>query len=172
MAQLPVSHFFSSLALLTIVAVIQGCAATSRGYSPAETSALALTAVHNKGKTPGFDGLWQGKAISSCGVWESDPDRCHAVVNIAITMLQEGPLIHGFYKCTAGNMMCRDADSGGVIKNVSVRGDILIFRVMMSDGSSCIYDGQIADATMTGGFTCIAGLGLTERGRWRVTHIY
>jgi hypothetical protein len=50
-------------------------------------------------------GLWEGAAVNGCGFVQMVRTRCHAVVNIALTMTQQGSTVGGSYKCGMGTMM-------------------------------------------------------------------
>ena len=79
-------------------------------------------------------GLWEGTAVNGCGFVQMERTRCHAVVNIALTMTQQGSTVGGSYKCGMGTMMCRKLNDTGVIAYGAVREGSLSLRVMLPDG--------------------------------------
>jgi hypothetical protein len=124
-------------------------------------------------KAPGSDitGLWEGTAVNGCGFVQMERTRCHAVVNIALTMTQQGSMVGGSYKCSMGTMMCRKLNDAGVIAYGAVREGGLSLRVMLPDGSSCIFQGKWGER-MGGGYICLQGAAIVERGQWEVERIY
>jgi hypothetical protein len=66
---------------------------------------------------PGSDvtGLWEGTVVNGCGFVQMERTRCHAVVNIALTMTQQGSTVRGSYRCSIGTMMCRKLNDTGEI---------------------------------------------------------
>jgi hypothetical protein len=97
---------------------------------------------------PGSDvtGLWEGTAVNGCGFVQMERTRCHAVVNIALTMTQQGSTVKGSSKCSTGTMMCRKLNDTGEIAYGTVREGSLSLRVMLADGSSCIFQGKRSGA--------------------------
>ena len=98
--------------------------------------------------------------------------RCHAVVNIALTMTQQGSTVGGSYKCSTGTMMCRKLNDTGEIAYGAVREGGLSLRVMLPDGSSCIFQSKRSGDRMGGGYICLQGAAIVERGQWEVERIY
>jgi hypothetical protein len=123
---------------------------------------------------PGSDvtGLWEGTAVNGCGFVQMERTRCHAVVNIALTMTQQGSTVGGSYKCSMGTMMCRKLNEAGVIAYGTVREGGLSLRVMLPDGSSCIFQSKRSGNRMAGGYICLQGAAIVERGLWEVERIY
>jgi len=123
---------------------------------------------------PGSDvtGLWEGTAVNGCGFVQMERTRCHAVVNIALTMTQQGSTVGGSYKCGMGTMMCRKLNNTGVIAYGALREGSLSLRVMLPDGSSCIFQSKRSGDRMAGGYICLQGAAIVERGQWEVERIY
>jgi hypothetical protein len=123
---------------------------------------------------PGSDvtGLWEGNAVNECGYIQMERTRCHAVVNIALTMTQQGSTVKGSYKCSTGTMMCRKLNDTGEIAYGTVREGSLSLRVMLSDGSSCIFQGKRSGGKIGGNYICLQGGAIVDRGQWEVERIY
>jgi hypothetical protein len=119
---------------------------------------------------PGSDvtGLWEGTAVNGCGFVQMDRTRCHAVVNIALTMTQQGSTVGGSYKCSTGTMMCRKLNDTGEIAYGAVREGGLSLRVMLPDGSSCILQSKRSAERMGENlFVCrVQRLWNEGSGRW------
>lgn len=117
-------------------------------------------------------GLWEGTAISGCDSMQAERTRCHAVVNIALTITQQDSTVGGSYRCRTGTMMCRKLNDTGEIAYGRADKAILSLRVVLSDGSSCIFQGRCSGDRMAGGYTCLQGGAIMERGQWEVERIY
>jgi hypothetical protein len=117
-------------------------------------------------------GLWEGTAVNGCSFIQMERTRCHAVVNIALTMTQQGSTVGGSYKCSTGTMMCRKLNDTGEIVYGAVREGSLSLRVMLPDGSSCIFQGRRSVERMVGNYICLQGTAIVERGQWEVERIY
>ncbi len=122
-----------------------------------------------------FSGVWDGQSVASCTQFNplSFNTRCNAINKIAITMVQENGKITGFYKCTIGNMDCRNQNDSGTIANGSIQNGRLALRIGMPDGSSCIFNGMPTGANqLKGNYTCYQGGGLAEQGRFEIARGY
>jgi hypothetical protein len=64
--------------------------------------------------------LWEGTAVNHYSFLQMERTRCHAVVNITLTMIQKGSKVWGFYECRRGTMNCRNLDDSGGIENGAV----------------------------------------------------
>jgi len=120
----------------------------------------------------GVTGLWEGTAVNECGYLQMERTRCHAVVNIALTMAQQSSTVKGSYKCSTGTMMCRKLNDTGEIAYGAVREGSLSLRVMLSDGSSCIFQGKRSGGRIGGNYICLQGGAIVDRGQWQVERIY
>jgi hypothetical protein len=117
-------------------------------------------------------GLWEGTAVNGCGFLQMERTRCHGVVNIALTINQQGSTVGGSYKCGMGTMMCRKLNDTGVIAYGAVREGSLSLRVTLPDGSSCIFQSKRSGDRMAGGYICLQGAAIVEQGQWQVERIY
>jgi hypothetical protein len=93
-------------------------------------------------------------------------------VNIKPTTFQKDSKITGYYRCATGNMICRNNNDTGKISSGSVIGQNLRLRVSMPDGSSCLFNGVVAEAGVMGGYHCYQGAGLVDQGTWRASRSY
>ena len=117
-------------------------------------------------------GTWQGSSITSCGVMLLDKFRCAAVERITFTLFQEGDRVNGTYHCAIGTMICRNLNDSGSVVSSSVSGSLARLRVMLPDGSSCMFDGHFSTDRAGGNFFCYQGGGLLEQGAWKVARLY
>ena len=64
--------------------------------------------------------------------------------------------------------MCRKLNDTGQIAYGAVREGSLSLRVMLSDGSSCIFQGKRSDGRIGGNYICLQGGAIVDRvsGRW------
>ena len=72
----------------------------------------------------------------------------------------------GSYKCAYGNMNCRNMNNTGRISNGKMGNTLLTMRVMMPDGSSCRFSGQVGGDSIQGGYSCLHGGAKGEQGIW------
>jgi hypothetical protein len=72
--------------LVLFLLATQACAAPAQKEAFSESSSRIA---------PGSDvtGLWEGTAVNECGYMQMERTRCHAVVNIALTMKQRGSTV-------------------------------------------------------------------------------
>ena len=98
--------------------------------------------------------------------------RCNAVVKITLRMFQQGSSLTGHYTCATGNMVCRDTNTTGTIADGKVRDGGVGLRVMLPDGSSCLFNGRPAQNKLTGSYFCMQGGGYIEQGRFQVERSY
>ncbi|HKD66381.1 MAG TPA: hypothetical protein VKB84_06035 [Candidatus Binataceae bacterium] len=135
---------------------------------------LATQACGTVQEKPTVDvtGTWQGSTVTSCGVILFDKGRCGAVQRITLTLFQEGADVNGTYRCVFGTMVCRNMNDGGRVVSSSVMGSLARLRVMLPDGSSCLFDGHFNADSAGGNFFCYQGAGLVEQGEWKVARLY
>jgi hypothetical protein len=152
------------LVLALLITSVAECSA-ARGIAPSQRTL-------ERANIAGLSGLWEGTAVNDCSFIQMERTRCHALVNIALTMTQRGSSITGFYTCRSGTMSCRNQNDRGDIRYGAVRQDRLSFRVTMPDGSSCIFGSTPQADKMTGSYICLQGAAFVERGRWEVERIY
>ena len=69
-------------------------------------------------------------------------------------------------------MMCRKLNDTGEIAYGAVREGSLSLRVMLSDGSSCIFQGNNSGGRIGGNYICLQGGAIVDRGQWEVERIY
>jgi hypothetical protein len=156
-----------------------GCATGEQPqYAPASAESAAQAAPAAKSgaaEGPGFTGLWDGTSTSSCMPLQPDARRCNAVVKITLQMFQQGSTLTGHYTCAIGTMVCRDSNSSGTIADGKVREGSVALRVMMPDGSSCLFNGrpsQDKQNKLRGTYFCMQGGGYVEQGRFEVERSY
>jgi len=103
---------------------------------------------------------------------QTERTRCHAVVNILLSMTQQGATVRGSYSCRTGTMMCRKLNDSGEIAYGTVQHGSLSLRVTQPDGSSCIFQSKRFEDRMAGGYIFLQGGAIMERGQWQVERIY
>ncbi|HZO82419.1 MAG TPA: hypothetical protein VFB33_12065 [Candidatus Binataceae bacterium] len=185
-------------ALAACVALLQGCAANAPQYAEEPPSSAPVStgqavpqsaatggdqggALHPVEATSpgvpredaGVTGVWQGQLWANCNViMMMDETRCGAVNAITLTLFQKDTEVSGFYKCAFGNMNCLNMNETGKIARGSVNAKMLSIRVMMPDGSDCMYSGRPVGDAMQGSYTCMQGGGLIEQGLWKARRSY
>jgi hypothetical protein len=139
---------------------------------PFAFQACSAAALQQEKPKVNVTGTWQGSTITSCGVMLLEQGRCGAVERITFTLFQDGADVNGTYRCAIGTMICRNLNDSGRVVSSSVSGSLARLRVMLPDGSSCMFDGHFQSATAGGNFFCYQGGGLLEQGRWKVARLY
>jgi hypothetical protein len=150
-----------------IVAPALGVAPRRAGaVTPADAPAQPTKQAHS-----GVVGVWEGTTLAICP--GSLANRCNAEQKVTITLVEgEGSKLTGFYKCAYGNMNCYNMNETGKIIEASLSGRLLRLRVLMPDGTSCMFNGRIVEDSVNGGYSCYAGGSLLERGSWRAKRAY
>jgi hypothetical protein len=168
-----------------LAAAVAGCGASgtesSASSSPAAVvSAGAAPSAQQSGAQEAgaqtaaeFTGVWQGTTLASCSVDLPLQSRCNAQQNVTITLLQEqDSKFSGKYQCSYGNMDCYHANETGKVIGVTMAGRRINIRVLMPDGTSCIFTGRNIHQTIDGGYTCYQGGARIEQGVWRSRRSY
>lgn len=147
-----------------LVAVLAMCAAPMR--------AAAITPGDARPHPySGVIGVWEGTTVAICP--GSAANRCNAQQKITLTLVEgEGGQLGGFYKCAYGNMNCYNMNDTGKIISAALAGAMLRLRVLMPDGTSCMFNGRLAEGGVSGGYSCYTGGSLLERGSWRARRAY
>lgn len=164
----------AAMSALTVACVSSSSETYSR--TPAEVPPVnppAAQPASSGSSESGFAGVWQGTTLSSCAAFAYRPSRCNAEQKVTITLLQ-GPegKFSGRYTCAYGNMDCYHENTTGKVIGVTTANARMNVRVLMPDGTSCIYTGINADQSINGGYTCYQGGGLIEQGSWRARRSY
>jgi hypothetical protein len=164
--------------LSALSALSLGCASgTAESYSraPTDSSAAAPPPQTASGIENGASaaGVWQGTTLATCAAFAYLPSRCNAEQKVTITLLQSPDgRFTGRYTCAYGNMDCYDANYTGKVIEAILNGSRLSIRVIMPDGTSCIYTGMNVNQSINGGYTCYQGGGLIEQGSWQARRSY
>jgi hypothetical protein len=161
----------SALAALVLLA---GCAASEPQQS-ASSNAESIPQAAQAGESTAaqhsdLTGLWEGTSTASCMPFQTDMGRCDAVMKITLEMSQQGSKLTGHYTCATGNMVYRDSNTTGTIADGKVRDGAAALRVMLPDGSSCLFNGRPSRNTIAGSYFCLQGGGFIEQGRFQVQH--
>jgi hypothetical protein len=171
---------FRNWPILALVALLCGCAAQPAQNAPASSPAIQAADQSSPSKQAGdaaqsLAGLWEGTSTSVCMPMQPDISRCNAVQKITLQIFQDGSKLTGYYTCAFGNTVCRDTNTTGKIGAGTARQGGLALRVMLPDGSSCLYNGRLAQHNpneMRGSYFCMQGGGYLERGSFQVQRSY
>lgn len=166
----------AGVAVIFLTMAVWGCAASPAAGGPAASNASPASDQPGASR-PTFDvsGVWDGRSVASCNSFNpmAFNTRCNAINTIALTLVQNDDKITGFYKCSIGNMDCRNQNDSGTIANGSMSNQRLALRIAMPDGSSCLFNGMPTAANqIRGSYTCYQGGGLAEQGRFEVGRNY
>ena len=157
-------------------ALIVGCSSSSSedySHTPTVSSAPAAQSAPAGDNESGAAGVWQGTSLASCAAFTYLPSRCNAEQKVTITLLERpGGKFTGRYTCAYGNMDCFHANYTGKVVEASMNRARLSVRVIMPDGTSCIYTGLNMNQTINGGYSCYQGGGLIEQGSWQAHRSY
>jgi len=115
-------------------------------------------------------GVWKGGSLCR---WSRIGTSCRGAVNIAFTLL---PAVRskmtGFYSCETSSVGCRHRLDHSAITTIEINGKRLWLRVMLDDGSSCLFTSRFRHDKMAGGYECLQGAGLVEQGQWWIERSY
>lgn len=119
-------------------------------------------------------GVWEGTTRASCRAPMPFPDRCNALQEVTMTLLRNpNGKLSGHYRCAYGNMNCFHMNESGKIVDASLNGPQVTMRVMMPDGTSCLFTGRTSESNdVNGGYTCYSGGARLEQGSWRAKRSY
>jgi hypothetical protein len=140
----------------TCILVLIGFALLSPGVKAQENPGGATTSI------------WEGTTKARCNTMVTAHNRCNAVQNIKLTLVQQGSKITGSYACSYGNQNCRSMNESGKIKEGSLVDTDLRILVEMRDGSACRFTGILSGDSGKGTYSCKGGSELSERGSWRI----
>jgi hypothetical protein len=94
-------------------------------------------------------------------------------VNITFTFVPAvRSKITGFYRCETGTVGCRNRLESGAIAYAEMNGKRLWLRVMLGDGSSCLFTSKPERDRMAGGYECLQGAAVVEEGWWWIERSY
>jgi len=81
-------------------------------------------------------------------------------------------VVTGTYRCTTGNVICRNLTEEGTLVASSVSGNWFSFRIAMpEDLSSCFFNGRFSEMSGNGDYSCYQGGRLVEVGVWKLTRV-
>lgn len=162
-----------------LAACVQGCASTRAANEltfstapPATAAAPSETPARSRKPGASAVGVWEGTTlVTNCPV--SLPSRCNAQQRVSLTVIEgDKAKLTGYYKCAYGNMTCYNLNESGKIIDGSLRDSRLTLRVLMPDGTSCFFSGNVAADAVVGGYSCYVGGSLLEQGSWQAKHLY
>jgi hypothetical protein len=154
--------------LLTLIAASWGCTVVMPESSPSELSEESC----DSSSLDDLIGVWRGGSICR---WSHIGTTCRGAVNIAFTLFpgaRARSKMRGFYSCTTGTVRCRNRLENGAIPYIEINGKRLWLRVMLADGSSCLFTSRYGRGKMAGGYECLQGAGLVEQGQWWIERSY
>ena len=159
---------------LDIPALLLMLIATSWGCTTSIASERSSTELsEGSGESASLDdliGVWKGGSLC---LWSRMGTSCRGSVNIGLTLVPATrSKVTGFYTCASDTVGCRNRLQNGAIANIEMNGKRLWLRVMLADGSSCLFTSRSGRDRMAGGYECLQGAGLVEQGRWWIERIY
>jgi len=147
--------------VLTLIAASWGCTAA---INPESSSAKLSESSSESSSLDDLIGVWKGGSLCR---WSRVGTSCRGGVNIAFTLF---PAVRskmtGFYSCENGTVGCRNRLESGTIATVEISEKRLWLRVMLGDGSSCLFTSRFGRDRMAGGYECLQGAGLAQQGQW------
>jgi len=153
--------------VLTLIPASWGCTAA---VNPESSSAELSEKSSESSSLDDLIGVWKGGSLCR---WSRVGTSCRGGVNIAFTLF---PAVRskmtGFYSCENGTVGCRNRLESGTIATVEMNGKRLWLRVMLGDGSSCLFTSRFGRDRMAGGYECLQGAGLVEQGQWWIERSY
>lgn len=153
--------------VLTLIAASWGCTAA---VNPASSSSELSERSSESASLDDLIGVWKGGSFCR---WSRIGTSCRGGVNIAFTLFPAvRSKMRGFYSCENGTIGCRNSLESGTIAAVEMNGKRLWLRVMLGDGSSCLFTSRFGHDRMAGGYECLQGAGLVEQGRWWIERSY
>ena len=159
------------IARVALLLSLAGCGASSVPAQEAAAGAPA-NAGSAQDESNAVLGLWEGTMRTMCGGFLAG-GRCNAREKITFTLLQEDPsTIGGIYTCEYGTQTCLLQNTEGKIARVMLGAHQITMRVMMEDGTSCLFNGRIAGVNIRGGYSCQADGPSLELGSWRAVKSY
>jgi hypothetical protein len=180
--------FAACAVIAAAAAMLQGCAVGGPQYSEAPSVPAQVGAAQGAGAqgvaaqgrgggkdgpASGVTGVWQGQSWANCNViMMLDETRCGAVNSITLTLLQKDAKVTGFYRCAFGNMDCLNLNETGRVAAGNMGPSLLTMRVMMPDGSDCMFNGRPKGDAMQGTYSCLQGGSLIEQGLWKARRSY
>jgi hypothetical protein len=196
-----ISKYFVAISVCVVSAAIVGCASVAPQYQETSATVVSSRSVQSvardgageqqsiatqtvlesrepsaaerKPRPNGVTGVWRGEARANCNVvMMADVTRCGAVNVITFTLLQNKANVSGYYRCAYGNMNCYNMNETGRIATGNMSKRLLRMRVMMPDGSDCVFNGWPMGDAMRGSYTCLQGGGLLEQGQWSAMRSY
>jgi hypothetical protein len=160
---------FPSLVFVALVAAFSGCAAETLSERPSSSS-RSEQSPSNARFGHDLTGVWEGGSACRLGRYSSN---CRGTRNIAFTFVtEEGSSAAGFYRCATGTVSCRNQLETGSIARTDWKGERLWLRVMLGDGSSCLFTSILGPDKLAGGYECLQGASLVEQGRWWAERSY
>lgn len=109
------------------------------------------------------------------GVWFGTlgcAGNCSHQPQISFTLFNQESRLSGFYRCWTGSIDCPEPDEGGRVIISDPNAVPLLMRVIMKDGSRCLFQGLLNGDRMEGGRICYTARGSIRNGRWRVLRAY
>jgi hypothetical protein len=158
---------FASLILGSLVASFSSCAVTTL---PERSSGSQSEEFSSNARPEDLAGVWEGGSACRLGRYSSN---CRGIRNIAFTFVAlKGSRAAGFYRCATGTVSCRNRLETGSIARTDMNGKRLWLRVMLGDGSSCLFTSILGHDKLAGGYECLQGAALVEQGRWWAERSY
>ena len=132
-------------------------------------ASIQSCSVGGSGKSqPSLDisGAWVGNGFPGCR--SNGGIDCYKRP-IAFNLNQSGASVSGSYSCPIDNAMCGTNNSGNVVGGRMEGSYLSDMRVVFSDATNCLYQGQFTADGGSGEYMCFAGAGrIVEQGGWHL----
>jgi hypothetical protein len=126
---------------------------------------LGCAAVASRKTTYDLTGVWFGTLRLSCAGHCLSPE-------ISFTLFELPSGVRGFYKCLVSSNDCPDPGYGGKVTIPDPQSSPLSIRVLMNDGSGCLFQGVPQGDEITGDRFCYSSHGSISAGSWYVRRAY
>jgi hypothetical protein len=154
--------------VLALCSAVLGCATITPKDSDDERGKAPVQTLNDKDLT----GVWDGFLVPSCSAATFYSFGCGGVADISFTILpDETTSSAGFYAfdCPSGPENCGTRSTVGRLERIEIGGNRLWLRVMLPDGSACLFTSPFHPSWMRGGYECWEPM---EQGRWQVERSY
>jgi len=154
--------------VLALCSAVLGCATITQNDSEDEREKAPVHRLTDQDLT----GAWEGFLVAYCNPGVLERFRCYGVGDIRFTILpDEASSLAGSYAytCTLGPESCGSRSTIGAVEKIGINGMRVWLRVMLPDGSSCLFTSPFHRTWMKGGYECWNPM---EQGRWQVERSY
>ena len=127
---------------------------------------LGCSDVASRRTSYNLTGVWFGALYLGCA------GHCFSQPEISFTLFEQPAGIWGFYRCWSGRDDCPDPDFGGKVTIPDPQSKQLLIRVLMYDGSRCMFQGALEGDEIAGARTCYTSRGSIRNDWWHIRRAY